>query len=912
MEVLMRVLLTLFLSFISLAPSQASTDFSELSSNIDLAIGWLGSTQNVDGSFNSDNALRLQTSEEVLRAFFVSDRLSEISSDSLKGWFDIQEPRGTEFLARSSGAAFMMGEAPEEYLSYLSSLENKDGGYGSYSGDDSNVYDTTFALRAFLHKSDFYYSQIFKAIEYLRSQQEPDGSFKFEGNLPSVVLSSYVLIALQGAQFKFDVVAPIKEIQNYLLGILDSEEKHSSLDSWQLSLVLLSVVPVTTDVNRYLEAVDQLVADQQQNGSWQGDVYSTALATQLLERLKSIDQIDISVKAGIRGKIVESTSGQPISSARVVVDGKEVLTDLDGFFEIGELESGTKNLIYSADGYYDSVQTLELVESSLINTGVVPLTAIPSTAIIEGIIKDSETLSPMSNVQVTVTGTSTTSVTTDTSGYYRLVITPETVAIGIEKSGYLTLSANLEVIAGSTLLFSPEMRPDSQEPDSEIRLKGKVVDSVSGKALPGVTITVIGTSNTDLIEATADVDGYFIVSDLPEGHITIQLTLGGYQSLTANVLTSQGITFDMKTVQMAPNIKPATVNLTGLVTDNSGQVGIPNADITIRELGIPEYQSARTVAARTDINGNYSIDNIEFKKMEVFIRAAGYISQLATLEFTQGGHYEADFSLPEYGSGGVEITSVSTDKRTYSAYENMEITLGLANSGSEARRAFVQVDIIDESGQAVDHMMIGSTTETGFVEAVTLLPGIPINLSRYWNTTTTSPGDYQVLLTAFDNLTGQVLARRSHYISVGSSGYIDKISLLVDPMVSNITNVVDLSSVYQIKYVGNQSNVYTFEYSLIYPDGNVAFDGSFDVELNPLDINRVVYVEEYGYQFDFSGRYLLEASVVNQNIVIDPVWITVAPSTRPEVEIDLKPSQILPGDDRNITIDILLRGVEIK
>ena len=126
-------------------------------------------------------------------------------------------------------------------LNYLASSQNADGGWGISVGSDSNIFLTAKVLQTLEGYSKFLDVQthIDGGISWLLTQQNPDGGF---GSSPSTIYATslaYLVIAGRDRQ------SP--EAQN---------------------------------------ALDYILANQQADGSWNSDPYSTALALQALALTK--------------------------------------------------------------------------------------------------------------------------------------------------------------------------------------------------------------------------------------------------------------------------------------------------------------------------------------------------------------------------------------------------------------------------------------------------------------------------------------------------------------------------------------------------------------------------------------------------------------------------------------------------
>ena len=89
----------------------------------------------------------------------------------------------------------------------------------------------------------------------------------------------------------------------------------------------------------------------------------------------------------------------------------------------------------------------------------------------------------------------------------------------------------LQITSDGTLAITnnPQQAASSSSSQSSFRgkLKGEVKDATSGDALPGANVFLKGTS----IGAATDLDGYYMITNVPPGHYTVQVKFIGYQDL---------------------------------------------------------------------------------------------------------------------------------------------------------------------------------------------------------------------------------------------------------------------------------------------------------------------------------------------------------------------------------------------
>ena len=98
-----------------------------------------------------------------------------------------------------------------------------------------------------------------------------------------------------------------------------------------------------------------------------------------------------------------------------------------------------------------------------------------------------------------------------------------------------------------------------QEPDLQVGITGKVIDSVSGAALDYATITLFLAGSTKPVNgSTTDARGKFSVNDVANGNYKVVIEYIGYQPVTYNniLVNQQNLPVDLKTILL---IKKAAV-----------------------------------------------------------------------------------------------------------------------------------------------------------------------------------------------------------------------------------------------------------------------------------------------------------------------------------------------------------------
>jgi len=166
----------------------------------------------------------------------------------------------------------------------------------------------------------------------------------------------------------------------------------------------------------------------------------------------------ISSLVTIWGMVTDSSTGDPISGANVTADTvASETTNEDGYYWITDIEHGNYTVTASAAGYQTSSETITVLpgETTALNF---ELTLAPLNGTISGIVTDSSTGDPISEVTVAANGMS---ATTNSSGHYTISDVPAgTYTVAVSANGYEDSSqTNITVVAGETTTVDFELTP---------------------------------------------------------------------------------------------------------------------------------------------------------------------------------------------------------------------------------------------------------------------------------------------------------------------------------------------------------------------------------------------------------------------------------------------------------------------
>ncbi|MBU0675771.1 MAG: hypothetical protein KJ950_14110 [Proteobacteria bacterium] len=263
-------------------------------------VAWLINHQTENGSWkDTDQTVQRDTAitTSVLAQF--SEATSAV--ESAIPWISNRASLNVDSLSRKIIAFVKNSLDTTALTTNLLELRNNDGGWGDKEIYLSNPYDSAFALSA-LGASGFSESPILvPCLEYLIGSQNPDGSWSNDSGEGDLVVSAGVLAAL--AEFQtFDFVDEIlaKGLQ-WVYGRQNTDGGFGLGGStvYETALVLdcLKKSGVSSEVFR--NAIDYIYGLQEEDGSWYGSIYQTALAVHAiwigsLEPDLAVDAVDVS------------------------------------------------------------------------------------------------------------------------------------------------------------------------------------------------------------------------------------------------------------------------------------------------------------------------------------------------------------------------------------------------------------------------------------------------------------------------------------------------------------------------------------------------------------------------------------------------------------------------------------------
>ncbi|MPV86159.1 putative Ig domain-containing protein [Ostreibacterium oceani] len=264
----------------------------EISEELKKAVAWLKTQQQADGTVTSDTTIATpyQTTDEAFRA---AELIGESFLDrEIRSYLANADIDTTEHIARR---ALYQVENNVPYTNsinrvwarYIDSatVQKNVAGYTDFDNGDVNIVDTAYALLA-QAKTSKKNDQVQGAVNYLRSQQNNDGSFGMPNNQPDMYVTSIALRALVAYKNTYALNNEITLARNYLMQNYNSI-RNSVHQFWQKPHVLLTLYDALPDKAVLASQVDELKSRQHRIGYWLNqEPFGTALAIQAIYKFE--------------------------------------------------------------------------------------------------------------------------------------------------------------------------------------------------------------------------------------------------------------------------------------------------------------------------------------------------------------------------------------------------------------------------------------------------------------------------------------------------------------------------------------------------------------------------------------------------------------------------------------------------
>lgn len=869
--------------------------------SLELGIAWLKQQQQEDGSFYTDRTLSTpyQATSEALYTLSLTSSLNSDDAASAVSYLDNQLMNHVEYLSRRVQLGEILNH--ENLPLLLSSLQrhrNSKGGFGDYIGYESSLRGTAFALLSVDRSDNPSDTNMQQDINFLLDAQRHDGSWGEQENISSVSLSAWVSRALQSQRFNYNVGNEIVNATQYLLGLQQSPDV--ALSDLDIALVLLATIPMTVDAMSYQSFLSRLKAMQQLNGSWGGDVFTTALAVQVLYRINTVSVPDSPNVGLLSGRLVDGVTGLPLGRIHIDITGPHeisLVTDDSGYFIKPDLSPGSYAVSYHANGYQRITDTVNISAGQRNDLGVITLLPLQDAALLAGRITDASSELPIFGVRVSIAGSSDVQVVTDQYGRYQIEINPGAFTVSVDHSGYHTITVSGDAISGTHINFSPALQEKSDTLPQTILVRGSVQDADTNQPLSNTSIRLADHSLAVLTNA----QGEFVFDGLEAGNIGLIVEHSGYQSIAFNGVAAPGSKIDVGILRLIPELAVQTI-VSGVVTDVDTGAVIPGATI-----------QAAGKSATADASGRYQITDVASLEFGISATATGYLGADTWVSLAQPAIIEINIPLRNAIKGGVSIERFSSEYSTYSAYSEVVLTSEIRNSRQESQAVIGQVQMFDPNGRMIDEFMV-STLQHGGIEEIVVAEDEQNSVSFSWFTQSYPPGDYRFLLSIYSAQTAQLLDQKEYLITITPTAAIASLRIFssLNHTAQGAREAIDIQVA-----VRNQSNVpISFDafYEMRSPDGVVLFSNNVLISLDPQELLVTRHLDAIEHTFVASGVYPLVISADNHYPVMlnQGGEITAAPDIQVNVLQEMTPTRTAPSSEERVKVRIRLEGVEAQ
>lgn len=377
-----------------------------------------------------------------------------------------------------------------------------------------------------------------------------------------------------------------------------------------LALEALAFVEAPTASPIHL-AVSWLDTRQRPDGSWSDAPttsarYTTALALIALQPVRTTFAIEPVINAARQflhagnGMDTFETALAVLALAPIEFDRTAVQALQDALEERRDADGSWGQDVYS---------TALALRALLVASSTAPTH--PGLGSISARIVDGQTLFPLANAALDLSGPSPSAAASDDDGRFIIrQLEPGDYLLAIDHPEYPTLHASITIRPGQSVDFGTLNLYRSVDSDSGTVL-GKVTGAVDGAPLEGVLIRV----NGELTGITNE-DGAYQIPSVPAGPIDIVVSLDGYRSVAGSgTLPAGGVAVFSPALAPSISADPETAVI-GMVRDAGNDAPLVGATV--------EISGERLALAETDTNGAYGIDQLAPGPISIRVSLGGY------------------------------------------------------------------------------------------------------------------------------------------------------------------------------------------------------------------------------------------------------------------------------------------------
>ena len=336
--------------------------FDAYGTAIDDGIAWLETNQAASGLWGETKSTPFRDATSVLTVLGPAGADSAVIASGAAAVDDFVA-NNTDYYARKILALASVGaEVPARLRTDLGNQRNEDGAWGYQRLYESSLLETALAIRGL--KTVQSPSDLSTAVTFLTSNQNADGGWGLAvGDTSRVFFTGHVLLALTLVESEFGVSTEIGNAVAWLKtqdlgdGGFGTGGVSNAFETGLALSVLAKADPAAAEV---AAAQSYLETSQMVDGSWQGDAYHTAMALFGLTHIApdlAVSSGDISLSNPLPSddELVDITA--TVRNVGVLASGSIVVRAYDGDPDDGGTQIGSDAVIatVAAGGSEDAV-----------------------------------------------------------------------------------------------------------------------------------------------------------------------------------------------------------------------------------------------------------------------------------------------------------------------------------------------------------------------------------------------------------------------------------------------------------------------------------------------------------------------------------------------------------------------------
>lgn len=217
------------------------------------------------------------------------------------------------------------------------------------------------------------------------------------------------------------------------------------------------------------------------------------------------------------------------------------------------------------------------------------------------------------------------------------------------------------------------------QPDPSLgAVSGRATDSATGALLSGVTITALGTTPR---AASSGADGYYLITNVAPGAVSLTASLAGYVTANASgtVVSGQALAFNPRLVK---DPQPVSITVRGIVVRKDTGAPLSGAMVSVINT---------TFMALTGTDGRFEISGVPAGSIQLAVQLSGFLSASYVVSAPSGGLMDLGSIALISGASGATTGSVqgsTVDALTGLPLRNVAVSL----AGADSRTALTDVN----------------------------------------------------------------------------------------------------------------------------------------------------------------------------------------------------------------------------